>query len=126
MMAVCNLQEDWRRTAELFRDHFTDPVARAYERCAEDLEEWLNQQEDAVLNLKQAAAESGYSSDHLGRLQKAGKIPNAGRPGSPKIRRADLPRKAGPLQPSAPNIHLVPTKTQVVRSVVSQKEASDG
>jgi len=47
----------------------------------------------ALLDLPQAAAESGYSEGHIGRLVREGKIPNAGRRRSPRIRRADLPRK---------------------------------
>jgi hypothetical protein len=49
---------------------------------------------DELLDLRAAARESGYSADHLGRLVHAGTIPNAGRPHAPRIRRADLPRKA--------------------------------
>ena len=45
-----------------------------------------------ALTLVEAAAESGLSADHLGRLLRTGTIPNAGRKGAPRIRRADLPR----------------------------------
>jgi len=51
--------------------------------------------EDTPLNLQQAAEESGYSADHLGRLVKDGEIPNAGRTKAPRILRKDLPRKPG-------------------------------
>ena len=51
--------------------------------------------ENAPLNLQQGAAESGYSPDHLGRLVKAGEIPNAGRENAPRILRKHLPRKPG-------------------------------
>ena len=44
------------------------------------LEEALAAENDEVLTLQRAAAESGYSADHLGRLVREGKIPNAGRP----------------------------------------------
>ncbi len=47
-----------------------------------------------VLTLTEAAATSGYSADHLGHLVREGKIPNAGRPGAPRIALRDLPRKA--------------------------------
>ncbi|MDB4890458.1 MAG: hypothetical protein JWL61_2313 [Gemmatimonadetes bacterium] len=40
-----------------------------------------------------AVRESGYSADRLRHKIAAQEIPNAGRKGSPKIRRADLPRK---------------------------------
>ena len=55
------------------------------DRCADELE--------ATLSLVEAASESGYSADHLGRLVRDGKIPNAGRPGAPRIARKHLPRK---------------------------------
>jgi hypothetical protein len=49
---------------------------------------------DAVENsvsLSEAARRSGYSSEHLGRLIRAGKVFNAGRKGSPRIRLRDIP-----------------------------------
>ena len=46
-----------------------------------------------LLTLPQAAAESGYSEGHIGRLVREGKVANAGRRLYPRIRRADLPRK---------------------------------
>lgn len=51
---------------------------------------------DESLTLAYAAAESGYSVEHLGRCVRAGAIPNAGRKGAPRILRRDLPRKAAP------------------------------
>ncbi len=60
-------------------------------------------QVDPLLSLPEAAGRSGYSVEHLGRLVREGRIPNAGRKGSPRIRAGDLPRKpralvhAGPL-----------------------------
>jgi hypothetical protein len=50
---------------------------------------------DPLLTLTEAADRSGYSIDHLGRLIRDGTIPNAGRPGAPRIRRGDLPQKPG-------------------------------
>jgi hypothetical protein len=49
-----------------------------------------------LLSLRQAAAESGYSPDHLGRLIREGKLPNAGRLHAPRIRRGHLPMKQMP------------------------------
>jgi hypothetical protein len=43
------------------------------------------------LTLTAASTLSGYSTDHLSRLIREGSIPNAGKKGSPRIRRADLP-----------------------------------
>ena len=78
---------------------------------------------DESLNLKQAAAESGYSSDHLGRLVREGKIPNVGRPNAPKIRRQDLPRKPSSLRHAGPEVSLIPvTPRQIARDVVNSNE----
>jgi len=79
-------------------------------------------EEDTLLTLREAARESGYSPDHLGRLVRDGAIPNAGRPRSPRIRRKDLPRKALPLPASRPVKHLVgATPEQIARSVVNSQ-----
>lgn len=48
---------------------------------------------DAVLTLKAAAEQSGYSVEHLARLVRQGRIPNAGRLSAPRIRAADLPTR---------------------------------
>jgi hypothetical protein len=54
----------------------------------------IRAEQDAVLTLAQASAESGYRVDSLRHKLADGTLPNAGRKGSPRIRRADLPRKA--------------------------------
>ena len=46
-----------------------------------------------------SCGESCYSAAHLGRLVREGKVPNAGRPGTPRIARGDLPQ-AGALAES--------------------------
>jgi hypothetical protein len=48
-------------------------------------------EEDVVLTLRQAAALSGYSIEHLARLIRQGRIPNAGRRCAPRLRKGDLP-----------------------------------
>lgn len=63
------------------------------ESYAVELEQALQEHELDALTLQEAAAESGYTSDHLGRLIREGRVPNSGAPRSPRIRRADLPRK---------------------------------
>lgn len=60
---------------------------------AADLESALREMEQEALPLAEAAAESGYSGDHLGRLVREGVIPNAGRKHAPRICRSDLPRR---------------------------------
>jgi hypothetical protein len=45
---------------------------------------------DEVLSLTEAAERTGYSADHIGRLVRQGKVPNAGRKHAPKVRLSDL------------------------------------
>ena len=81
-----------------------------------------NQAEDNdFLTLTEAASESGYSPDHLGRLVRGGVIRNAGRTNAPKIRRADLPRKATAQLPRgrAGSKFVGATPTQIARAVVT-------
>ncbi|HKO16724.1 MAG TPA: hypothetical protein VJU87_10815 [Gemmatimonadaceae bacterium] len=52
-------------------------------------------EEDDVVSLQQASAIGGYSIDHLQRLVREGRIENRGRKHAPRIRRADVPVKAG-------------------------------
>ncbi len=111
-----DLPWEWRSKAELFRDHEEVSLAIAYETCAAALEEALASEGDVALTLRQAAEESGYSADHLGRLIRDGEIPNAGRPGAPRIARGDLPIK--PEVASRPeNLQL--DRTQIVRSAIN-------
>ena len=63
--------------------------------CATELDVAAREHEEAPLTIQQAVEESGYSADHLRALVTSGEIPNAGRKGSPRIRRRDLPRKPG-------------------------------
>lgn len=56
-----------------------------------DLEKIAQGEQDVALTLGAAAAISGYSTEHLGRLLRDGIIPNAGRKHSPRILRSDLP-----------------------------------
>ena len=85
---------DWRRRAKSLRRYGGETPATAIERCADDLEATLVERDETTYSLVEASRESGYSADHLGRLVRDGKIPNAGRPGAPRIALKDLPRKA--------------------------------
>lgn len=67
--------------------------ARICDEVLADFGDVVRTESDAVLPLAEAAARSGYSEGHLGRLVRQGKIPNAGRRGSPKIRVVDLPTR---------------------------------
>ncbi|MDE0692002.1 MAG: hypothetical protein OXI55_07120 [Gammaproteobacteria bacterium] len=84
----------WRRRAKMLRRYGAETPATALERCADELEATLVEHDETTFSLVEAARESGYSADHLGRLVRDGKIPNAGRSGAPRIARRHLPRKA--------------------------------
>lgn len=75
-----------------------------------------------ALTLDEAARESGYTPDHLGKLLRNGTIPNAGRRNAPRILRRHLPCKPGALRAEAPTPQLVgATPGQIARAVVTSK-----
>ena len=80
------------QTLERYSDRRGAEVCRLH---AGELQGAISQHEREVLSLAQAAELSGYSVDHLRHLVSDGTIPNAGRPGSPGVRRSDLPMKPG-------------------------------
>ena len=126
-MRLSDLAQEWLTRAEIFREHAEDPVAIAYERCAHGLEEVLAAEGDEVLTLQQAAAESGYSADHLGRLVREGKIPNAGRPNAPRIARRKLLSKSNPTTPLVAEDTTAGDTSfeQIVQSII-ERGTSDG
>ena len=91
----------WRARADELRP-YAPAAAEAFGRCADDLELAMREEGNETLNLKEAALASGYSADHLARLVKSGKIPNAGTENRPRIRRANLPKKATAVTPVTP------------------------
>ncbi len=120
--SVETLPATWRRQAKALRRYGGETPAVVLDRCAADLEDTLRERDETTLSLTQAARESGYSADHLGRLVREGKIPNAGRPGAPRIARRNLPRKTGAGKPrlaAKPSLREVSTG-QIVQSVIEK------
>jgi hypothetical protein len=75
---------------------------------------------DEHLPLTAAAAESGYSVDHLRRLVREGRLENVGSPRRVRLRRADLPRKHRRLQPVAPvGPAATLSRRQIAQSIVN-------
>ena len=97
-MELRTLADRWRNRAMEFRAHACEPAACAYERAADELQVELRAAQAEVLTLSEAAAESGYSERRLREMVSTGRVTNAGRKGAPRIRRADLPRKASKSQ----------------------------
>ena len=118
------LPQQWREKAKLFRQHGHEATARTYEVCSAELEAAVRGGAQELLDLKEAARESGYSADHLGRLVRDGKIPNAGRRNAPKIRRIDLPRRPDVTSSNkSPEVDLLFTGTPRLNSVSFERIA---
>jgi hypothetical protein len=92
-VSVRELVAQWRQKAEALRP-FAEPAARAFEAAADELADAVARDDEQLLTVQEASRASGYSADHLARLLRDRTIPNAGRKGAPRIRRADLPRRA--------------------------------
>ena len=120
--SVETLPDTWRRQAKTLRRYGGETPAVALESCAAELEATLRERDETTLSLTDAARESGYSTDHLGRLVRDGRIPNAGRPGAPRIARRHLPRKTGAANPrlakKAP-LHEI-SNAQIVQSIIER------
>jgi hypothetical protein len=119
---IADLVTTWRTRAEQLGP-YAPAAAHAYNEAAAELERELAMQAAETLSLRQAAEASGYSADYLGRKVRNGAIPNVGRPHAPRIRRADLPRKAAGLRGCDRPLHLVgATPGEIARAVVTSDE----
>ena len=86
------LSTTWRERAQQLR-RYSEPAANAWVEAARELDLAFTQWELEALTLEQASEESGYSYGHLQRLVSEGVIPNISKPGAPRVRRGDLPRR---------------------------------
>lgn len=92
-MRVADLIAQWRDDANLLEKYGDTGMANVCRAHADCLVAALQTEGGEILNLAEASIESGYSVDRLRHMVAAGEIPNAGRKGSPGIRRGDLPQK---------------------------------
>jgi hypothetical protein len=86
----------WRLRAEPFADHHCDAVAAVYNRLASEVEAELRAWDSGALPIRDAAAESGYSAEHLRRLARGGKLLSERGEGAKshlRVRRESLPAK---------------------------------
>ena len=120
---VISLTAEWKgERAEACEAIGDTRGAIMYRRLAEEVEQALRASAADTLTLQEASAESGYSADHLGRLLRQGKLPNAGRPKAPKIRRADLPQKPGAAPRShGRNARETASLSAITREVIAAK-----
>ncbi|MEJ7810400.1 MAG: hypothetical protein WKG32_08305 [Gemmatimonadaceae bacterium] len=121
--ALAALPAAFRADAVTLRDYGDERGALLLERVAGRVGDAIARAAAELLTLERAAELGGYSADHLGRLLTSGVIPNAGRKGAPRIRLADLPRKAGALRPASDLGIVGATKAQVARRVVTSDSA---
>jgi len=127
-MVIAGLPVEWKsRAMKLRRWAGASDAARAWEAAAEELEAALTGEEDDLLDLPSASFVSGYSADHLGRLVRQGRIPNAGRRNAPRIRTSDLPRKPGYLPPDSATANPAVNREQIARTLLLlHREQADG
>ena len=124
--SVESLLDAWLKQAEALRRYGGENLAVVLERCADELEVTIRERDETTLTLTSAARESGYTREHLGRLVRDGKIPNAGRPGAPRIARRHLPRKRhDPESPTSPRLARKRRRREVsgrgiVRSIIEK------
>jgi len=118
---VGELAAKWRRRREEAKAlSAMAPIERVCDEVLADLGALEEDFERDVLTLGEAAAESGYSTDHLRRLIRDRKLPNAGRRHAPLVRRCDLPNKPGHLRSVVLGINnAAPSREQIVRAVVT-------
>lgn len=90
----------WEFRAELLRRHraLVDGASMV-EDFLDDLKALSEREAQEALTISQAAIRSGYSTDHLRRLVRDGKLSNVGRKHSPRVMAADLPRRVSRALP---------------------------
>ncbi len=103
--AVRDALAELRSKATELRESFgSNAAARALEWAASRIELALSRSENELLSLEEAAVRSGYSTEHLARLIRVGRIPDSrphGSKGRIHIRLSDLPMRL----PRAHNPH---------------------
>lgn len=94
MTPFAGLLERWRTDATVLRRHGLEREADALAQRAQELDAAVTAWAAESLTLEQAAQESGLSYSALEKAVRRGRLANAGSKGAPRVRRADLPRKA--------------------------------
>ena len=95
MTSVEALVARWLAEADSVERYASKASARVLRVVAAELTEALREEADEPLTLAEAAELGGFASDTLRHRVADGSIPNAGEPGRPRIRRADVPTKPG-------------------------------
>ena len=121
--APVELPAAWRARAFELRAFGSDErAALLWERAADELEAASRAASDEPLTLKQAEQLSGFHRDHIARLMRTGRLANVGRRYAPRVRRGDLPLKAGAANPppDLPRIGSPPHigRAEIARAVI--------
>lgn len=90
LTALRSLAARWTDEAALLRRRGAPRQADALESAAEELEARLDTWWLETLTLQEAADEAGLSYSAVQKKVSRGDVPNAGREGSPRVRRCDL------------------------------------
>lgn len=90
---VSRLAGKWEAVAATLRHYGDQRGELLLKSLKEELLTTAREDMDVLLSLREAAIESGYHEDSLGRMVKENRIPNRGRTNAPKVRRGDLPKK---------------------------------
>jgi hypothetical protein len=93
MSSLALLAVAWRARADEL-EPFSAAATVAFRRAADELQEALVAAADEELTLQEAHDLGGYAPRSLRQMIADGKLENVGRRGAPRIRRADVPRKA--------------------------------
>jgi hypothetical protein len=123
-----SLPSSWRERVHYLREYGDSNTARLWDLAAEELDAALAAHGQETLTLVQAARESGFTADLLSALVKNERIPNAGRDGAPRIRRADLlmKRVGGPGRPShAPQLEAEREQVRKIAQSFTRKRLSE-
>jgi len=119
MTAIEAVLQRWRDDAARLRTYRNDRQAEFLEDRAAEVEAALAEAENELLSLVEAAEVSRYTPDSLGRLVRAGRLTNHGRPNAPKVRRGDLPRKPSLSgRPAGPKL-LGASRRQVAQAITT-------
>ena len=110
------LAAEWRQDAVMLERRGLQREARIFESFASDLEQRLRTWLDELLTLEAAAGEVGMTYDAIRKRIARGVLPNSGRQGSPKIRRADL------LNANGDTLRLVSGEPDIAETVLRARE----
>ena len=108
-MTIEELRAKWAAEAQIMdRRHGLVSGSALIAELLADVEAVLVERAEELLTAEEAARTSGYSTDHLGRLVREGRIPDRRSPGSQGrllFRRADLPVKPGRRHTPSADVH---------------------